>query len=131
MADNNVRDIAIDKNGSIWFATENGISVLTNSTAVENIQKSGSFQIKAFPNPFQNQTSIVFSLNSKSQVQINIYDLNGRHILALADKSLEAGEHRFIWSGLNTSGNKVLPGTYYVQFTINKQIQTHKILLVE
>lgn len=70
---NNVRDIALDYDGSLWFATEGGIVVLTNTTAITGIKKSNQSAIRSFPNPFQVETTIVFTIYTKSYVKINIY----------------------------------------------------------
>lgn len=129
LANNNVRDIAMDKDGSLWFATENGISVRTNTTAISNIYQPDIIKISAFPNPFRLQTSIVFTLKTNSRVRINILDINGRQIIALANEMKSAGEHCLVWNRHNFAGNLVPPGMYFVQLNTEEQIITHKIVI--
>jgi len=131
LADNNVRDIAMDKEGSIWFATENGISVLKNTTVVSNEIKSNSLKLSIYPNPFNLLTSIEFTLNTKSQVKIDIFDFTGQYILTLANENMAEGKHHLTWDGTNTDGNTVLSGAYFVQLTAGEQIKTHKILVAK
>ncbi len=135
LAGNNVRDIAIDHEGSVWFATEDGISVLSNTTTSITEKKSmNKFEfakVSNFPNPFNMQTSIIFSLNTSSDVNIGIYNSNGEYIVSVTSGILAAGEHSYTWNGSNTSGSAVPSGVYFVQLLAGKQIKTHKIVVMK
>lgn len=47
-----------------------------------------------YPNPFNSQTSVVFSLPKPSRIKLSIYDLLGRQIRLLASGLYSAGTHR-------------------------------------
>jgi hypothetical protein len=53
------------------------------------------------PNPFSDETRIVFYSGRNQPVRICVYDLNGRLIRTLADRQLEAGYHEFTWTPEN------------------------------
>ena len=49
------------------------------------------------PNPFTHETRIVFHSGSDQQVNITVYDLNGRLLEVLADGRMGPGQHEFAW----------------------------------
>ncbi|MEP7374352.1 MAG: DUF4082 domain-containing protein [Chitinophagaceae bacterium] len=46
-----------------------------------------------YPNPFTNETTIVFSLAKSSKVSLTLFDMNGRLMKVLVNGSKEAGTH--------------------------------------
>lgn len=51
-----------------------------------------------YPNPFQNQTSMKFATPKKGPVEIMIYDILGRKVRTLIDKTLPAAHHEIPWN---------------------------------
>ncbi|MDP8237853.1 MAG: T9SS type A sorting domain-containing protein [Candidatus Hatepunaea meridiana] len=60
--------------------------------------------LRAFPNPFNNATHILFSLEESSKVRISIFDLEGRQIGMVFEGIKTAGTHSVSWdaSGLSS-----------------------------
>ncbi len=82
-------------------------------------------EIIAFPVPASENVTIQFSLSTKSDVSLNIYDLNGKNIASLSNNSrLNSGTHRFIWDTKNTT-----PAIYFYTLTIGNNIFTNKIVV--
>jgi hypothetical protein len=53
-----------------------------------------SFALKgSYPDPFNGQASIVFSVKAENRVSLTIYDINGRVISILVDRILAPGEY--------------------------------------
>lgn len=50
-----------------------------------------------YPNPFQDQTRIGFSLSSAETVKITLYNILGSKISTLLHAPLDAGEHGFLF----------------------------------
>ena len=65
-----------------------------------------------FPNPFNPQTNIMFTLPRTENVKLAIYDVAGHHIRTLVNEQTEAGSHTVIWNGMDDSGSSVPSGTY-------------------
>jgi flagellar hook assembly protein FlgD len=65
-----------------------------------------------FPNPFNPETSIAFTLPVAEQVTLTVYNINGNAIRTLADAKLLAGRHSVSWNGLNDLGFPVSSGVY-------------------
>ena len=69
------------------------------------------------PNPFQDGTSIEFSLPSRTNMRLSIYDVSGRLVRELARSRLDAGVHSAIWDGRDAAGRSVASGTYFVRLS--------------
>ncbi|MFH1862600.1 MAG: right-handed parallel beta-helix repeat-containing protein, partial [bacterium] len=61
-----------------------------------------------YPEPFNPQTSIVFSLANQQRVRLHIYNVAGQCVAVLLDQDLPPGEHRSIFDGSN------LPSGIYI-----------------
>ncbi len=63
------------------------------------------------PNPFSNTTHIAFDLPKAADVNLEIYDMQGRIVHRWAGRH-EAGRHSIQWDLRNTRGRPVSPGIY-------------------
>lgn len=66
-----------------------------------------------YPNPFNPSTRINFELPSEQNVQIQIYDQQGREIRSLVHQTMGAGYHEVVWNGLNDDGRTIPSGIYF------------------
>ena len=65
-----------------------------------------------FPNPFNGQTIINFSLYNNSNINVNIYDYRGYLLKSILNGNMQRGNHSLEWDATNTFGNKVSSGVY-------------------
>lgn len=84
--------------------------------------------VAVYPNPFQDEISIAFTLDETSNVRLIIYSLDGQIIKTLANQALSKGEHTLNWSGRNNSGTYVTKGIYFIQLKIGNQILHKKLV---
>ncbi len=68
-----------------------------------------------YPNPFNAQSMIEFTLPDPDQISLSIYDINGRLVNELVEGYIDAGYHQVIWSGVNNAGKKVSSGVYFAK----------------
>jgi hypothetical protein len=87
----------------------NPISVINNQVPV-------NYSVSVYPNPFNPETNINFSIASGSFVKLKIYDLLGREIMTLADDYKPAGIYTAKFNGINLSS-----GTYFYMLTAGSQ----------
>jgi len=66
-----------------------------------------------YPNPFNSNTVLHFSLAEESDVEITIYDIAGRIVKKLVTGNLESGRHQVKWNGKNAAGADVASGIYF------------------
>jgi Zn-dependent metalloprotease len=69
----------------------------------------------ARPNPAQAGAEIGFSVPARSQVRIGVYDVAGREITVLADRSFDGGTHLVRWDGHDAGGHAAASGIYYLR----------------
>jgi len=78
-----------------------------------------------FPNPFNPNTKIQFSIPKKSYIQIIVFDILGREIERLINKELQSSEYEIDYDGSNNSS-----GVYFYQLVSNgKNIDTKKFII--
>ena len=83
------------------------------------------------PNPFNPNTRIDFELDRARHVQVTIYDLAGRLVRRLVDRSLEPGRHNTVWDGRNGRGQRVASGVYFYRLASGDLLQTRKMVLLK
>lgn len=83
-----------------------------------------------YPNPFNAETTIRYSLPKNEWVNLSIYDVLGKKILSVSQYQY-AGEHTFHWDGKNASGMPVQSGTYFFKLETKNYSQTSKMVLVK
>jgi hypothetical protein len=83
-----------------------------------------------YPNPFNPITNIPFSLDRKTLVKVNIYDINGRLVKRYSPKIYYPGEHHVIWDGKNNNGQDIASGIYYYHLSTTKNQDFKKMILI-
>jgi hypothetical protein len=75
-----------------------------------------------YPNPFNPQTTITYSVARKDHVRLIAYDIHGRQVAALVDETRDKGEHMLTWS---TDG--LASGHYFIKLKSGDYTQTIKV----
>ncbi|MCF7912548.1 MAG: C10 family peptidase [Candidatus Cloacimonetes bacterium] len=84
-----------------------------------------------YPNPFNPETTISFSLPTADFASLNIYNIKGEKIATLADEILTAGEHNYIWHGIDDNAAPVATGIYFYQLKTSQRTETRKMILLK
>ena len=79
-----------------------------------------------YPNPFNPITSITYGLPEHVNVQILVYDLSGKQIVALINEFQAPGYHSVNWNADNLPS-----GVYLIRMDSGEFIQTQKVVLVK
>ena len=79
-----------------------------------------------YPNPFNPQTHISFSVDKTTFISINIYDINGRQVQNIHDKKTSVGYYQLIWNSDDISS-----GIYFVVLQSEDKVKTHKLMLMK
>jgi hypothetical protein len=66
-----------------------------------------------YPNPFNPETVIKFSLAQDSPVTLKVYNILGQVVTTLVDEVLPAGDHSVVWKGKNGQGRDVASGVFF------------------
>lgn len=82
--------------------------------------------LSIYPNPFNAATSISYQLAESCDVQIDVYDIDGRFIERLAQNRMERGHHAVLWE----SGTKP-SGTYFISISAGRHRLVRKCLVLK
>ena len=69
-----------------------------------------------YPNPFNPTTRIDYSIPVSGQVNLTVFDINGRQVLSLVDGYQTAGTFSTLWNGCDKNGRVVPSGVLYLPY---------------
>jgi hypothetical protein len=84
-----------------------------------------------YPNPFNPETTIMFSTAHEGFVCINIYNIRGQRVRGLISEVRGQGNHTVIWDGRNDAGNLVGSGVYFYQMRTGCFVANRRMLLLK
>ena len=84
-----------------------------------------------YPNPFNPTTSINFSVDHQSHVNLTVYDLTGRQVKTLVSAQVVQGYYSVIWDGTDSMNNPVSAGMYIYTLQSDDNRITRKMVLMK
>ncbi len=86
----------------------------------------------AFPNPFNPETRISFSVTDDSNVSLSILDSNGRVVRQLISRAAKkAGTYDYTWNAADDAGLPVPAGVYMILLRAGGLFQSQKVLYLK
>jgi hypothetical protein len=82
--------------------------------------------VSNYPNPFNNSTVIEFSIPEEAAVKIDIFDVMGKKIETIFEKTIIAGKHRVTWNA-----EDVASGIYFYRIKAGNDSGTFKMALLK
>ena len=79
-----------------------------------------------YPNPFNAQTTIEFSLPLKDVMTIKVHDISGKEVRSLVHGIFDSGEHKVHWNASNLSS-----GIYFIRMESRHFVDTKKVSLIK
>jgi hypothetical protein len=86
-----------------------------------------------FPNPFNSETVIPLIVSQgkgEAQIDLAIYDIQGRLVRRLVNNVLPEGSYRVRWDGRSDGGRSVASGIYVSMLRAAGSLQTKKMVLI-
>ncbi len=149
-------DIANMLNNSITFAKINENTIIPIPSSIENgqliayTQDFGSYIvinsydgnsseqipnevsiISCYPNPFNPSTTISYMLDNNINVNLKIYNINGRKVFENYNINSNAGLNEYKWNGVDNNGNYLTSGIYFVMIEFDDKILMNKVTLIK
>jgi len=125
---------------NIYLASEQGESrgagpsLLTGVGQDPVTQRPGSYALyQNFPNPFNSSTIISFSIPGSSSgvaVKLEVYDIHGRCVARLLDRTLPAGNYTVRWDGTTQARTTVSSGVYFCRLSGEHILLTKKMVVL-
>jgi len=97
------------------------------ATSTEEDQVPGVFTLhQNYPNPFNPSTTISFVLPQASAVRLEVFDIQGRRVSLLTNRTLNAGEHR-----INFEASGLASGMYIYKLKAGNFVQSKTMTLIK
>ena len=101
--------------------------IIANSHSEIKMSIPRKFELsQAYPNPFNPSTSISLHMPMNGNVNVQVYDLNGRVVQTLLTGVQSKGDYSIIW---NASGQS--SGMYLIRAKMVEQTAVQKVLLLK
>ena len=84
-----------------------------------------------YPNPFNANTRLDYSLPIRSHVSIRLYNMLGQEVAVLVNEEQSYGNRHVVWNGLNKQGSTVASGVYIAEFRAGSYLATRKMILMK
>ena len=122
-----ISSFGVDQNQELYICTFDGKIYRFKPTSVTGMRKSSlevpeSFRLgQNFPNPFNPDTTIPFRVQMPGMVEIQIFDINGKHIKTLLNERKDYGDYQVMWDGANENGHLQPSGVYFYKITVDQK----------
>ena len=133
----NISTFGIDEQNELYIAAFDGRIYRFTPTATgiadDNAALPAKFALdQNYPNPFNPSTIMPFSLPAQAAVNISVFDLNGKLIRTIVDKTVPAGQHTAYWNGRSQDGLAQPSGIYFYTLKIDGNlIDTRQMMLLK
>lgn len=112
--------------------TKTHILIYNDGTTVTPERSGHDYMLgQNFPNPFNPNTTIAFSLAAGSHVEISVYDVRGRLVKTLAAGFYSAGRHAVDWDGTDMKGKPAASGIYFYRMSAGAFTDEKKLVLLK
>lgn len=112
-----------------WFYVTSApmvrMTLVSTIGITENDVRNGVGLGQNVPNPANNTSTVNYSLDNAAQVNMNLFDINGKLVRTLVNGNMAAGNHRV---DINTAD--LQEGVYFYTLTTDKSIATKRMTVV-
>ena len=131
----NVSDRATTDTGTLnqWCLVLRGASDTTRTVGVGDAPHPLAFGFApAWPNPSRGgHVSLEFSLPHAAAAQVALYDVGGRRVRLVADRTFAAGRYTLVLDGRDDQGQPLQPGVYMARLTSGGQSQSQRVFVLQ
>ena len=100
--------------------------------SIESVIIPTHFSIQSnYPNPFNPETTINYSIPQLAWVSLSIFDLKGELVLNIFEGFINPGNYSVNWNGNNYKNQQMPTGIYFSILRSNKNLVSHKLLLMK
>ena len=98
----------------------------SSSVSVENGTAPTGFSLDGnFPNPFQGTTRIRFTLSRSTTVRLDVFDLQGRRVEKVVERTLASGAHEVAFDASHLPA-----GTYYYRLEAGNVVKSKAMVVL-
>jgi len=124
-------DLRSSGNASVYNIYAQMVGTPVESTE-DNIVNQFDLTLWNYPNPFNPETTISFSVEHSSLfVTLEIFNVKGQKVKTLINQELSAGKHSIIWDGSDEIGTKVTSGIYLYKLETRNYSAIKKMIMMK
>jgi hypothetical protein len=115
-----IPDLSLGTYSFVLIGEDNYNNQSTVSTQVEVSGTAAAVSISAvyaYPNPFVDETHVVFTLDQDAPVDLRIYSVSGRLVFEQSLPTASRDRNGFKWDGRDRAGDLVANGVYLLQIS--------------
>lgn len=129
---------AFDQNGDVFVTGKTTVpgsttdiltlkySTVSGINSVNNILVNGFRLYDNYPNPFNPETNIKFSIPERSFVNLKIFDINGREVAQPVNENLQQGLYEYKFKAVDLPS-----GVYFYNLKTNEFTETKRMMLIK
>ncbi len=84
-----------------------------------------------YPNPFNPETTITYSVKEASPISIEIYNAKGQLVKTLVNEHKASGNYSVVWNGRDNNNQAVSSGVYFYKMQAGKYSSSKKMILMK
>lgn len=94
------------------------------ATSIKDIDLLDGFELTCYPNPFDHETNISYSLRQSNNVRISMVNSLGKEVVVLTDEFKQSGEYQ-----ITLQAGSLPRGMYFLYTQTSSSAFTHKIMI--
>jgi len=94
------------------------------STSIEEINAK-SYDLSAQPNPYSDYLQVAFTLDTREDIRLSVFDVLGAEIKVIHNKSIDAGKHEF-----NVEMHDIPAGPYFLRMQTRTGQKTMRLVKI-
>ncbi len=106
---------------------ESGTSIIQMNLEIPDHDQGWSLG-DAYPNPFNDFTTIHYSVAKEMNIRIEIYNATGQKIKVLLDEVKAEGDYTITWDRTNQNGKQISSGTYFYRMITNNYSEVKTLI---
>jgi hypothetical protein len=127
---NSMRRYWSTSNNSWYDAAEFGTAILVpggSGVKDKDATVAGSFALaQNYPNPFNPSTTISYTVDSRTMVRLNVYDVLGQQVASLVNEVKAPGMYT-----VSFDGSSLTSGVYFYKLYADNKVEAKKMMLVK
>jgi len=84
-----------------------------------------------YPNPFNPQTTISYSVKEAGRVKLEVYNIKGQKVRTLVDEDHATGRYTRVFDARDNRGRSISSGVYLLLMSAPEYLKTSKIMLMK
>jgi len=111
-----------------------GLGLLLAVTAVDDPEDipAANFTVGAgYPNPFNPSITVRLYIPKGSDLDLAVYDVQGRKVRSLHTGAISSGWHSMVWDGKDDTGRGQSSGMYFMRAVNEGEVAVQKMTLVK